>query len=329
MSEKYTETKTFDSDRPMTVLGVPGRLKARTICSKTMVGCWENQSWISERRTATVDGETVLMHAEIRFDDECHNGKNSFAITGHGWYDRFKARDWDFGGCCHEMIAQVFPELEPLIQWHLVSSDGPMHYIANTLHMAGDRDSWGRAKGEPSSWETRVQLGDWPITYPMGKAFREWMVAAIEHRRTSTASNPNRKMFAIEPVPYVKKNPGEYDFDPRYSFDDFTQVWHEAPFKTLREAEEFKEALVRVGDEGFKLVKIVTGYSEGKNRELAAARRAANWPEVTDEQLCLPKEELKALLEARLPALLEKFRAAVEGAGFLWSPEDYRRSEEG
>lgn len=195
MTMKYTETKTFDSDRPMTVLGVPGRLKARTVCSKTVVGCWEKQSWVSERRTATVDGEKVLMHAEIRFDDECHNGHNSFAITGHGWYDHFKARDWDFGGCCHEMIAEVFPELEPLIQWHLVSSDGPMHYIANTLYHASKRD-------------------------------------------------------------------------------------------------------------------------------LSAARATANWPEATDEQLCLPEPELKALLEERLPPLLAKFRADVEGAGFLWSPED-------
>ena len=323
MSEKYTETKTFDSDSPMTVLGVPGRLKARTICRKTVVGCWEQQAWISERRTATVDGEKVLMHAEIRFDDECHNGHNTFAITGHGWYDRFKAHDWDFGGCCHEMIAKVFPELEPLIQWHLVSSDGPMHYPANTLYLAGDRDSWGRAKGEPSSWDTRVQLGDWPITVGLSTAFMKWLLEATDHRLSTPASNPNRKLFQIVPVPYVKRNPGDHDFSPHYSFDDFTTVWHEAPFKCLREAEEFKAALDRVGDEGFALVRTVTAYSEGKNRELAAARSAARWPEATDEQLCLPREELKALLEARLPAMLEEFRAAVEGAGFLWSPEDY------
>lgn len=323
MTEKYTETKTFDSDSPMTVLGVPGRLKARTICYKTNVCCWEHQSWISERRTATVDGEKVLMHAEIRFDDECHNGHNTFSITGYGWHDHYKARDWDFGGCCHEMIAKVFPELEPLIRWHLVSSDGPTHYIANTLHFAGDLDSWGRAKGEPSSWETRVQLGDWPITMALSKAFIVWMQAAIEHRRTTRTSNPNRKLFQIVPVPYVKRNPGDHDFSPHYSFDDFTTVWHEAPFKSLREAEEFKAALDRVGDDGFKLVQIVTAYSEGKNRELAAARSASCWPEVTDEQLCLPREELKALLEARLPALTAQFRAAVTEAGFIWSPEDY------
>jgi hypothetical protein len=31
------------------------------------------------------------------------------------------------------------------------------------------------------------------------------------------------------------------------------------------------------------------------------------------------REELKAALEARLPALLADFRSAVEAAGFLWS----------
>jgi hypothetical protein len=42
------------------------------------------------------------------------------------------------------------------------------------------------------------------------------------------------------------------------------------------------------------------------------------WEDATDEQLCLPKEELKALLEARLPALIEEFRKDVEALGFVY-----------
>lgn len=98
MTEKYTETRTFDSDSAMSIFGVAGRLKRRTVCAKTKVGCWEHQNWVSERRTKTVDGEKLVMEVNIRFDDDCHNGHNSFAITADGWYDHYKSRDIDFGG---------------------------------------------------------------------------------------------------------------------------------------------------------------------------------------------------------------------------------------
>ena len=40
-------------------------------------------------------------------------------------------------GCCHNEVIKHFPELAQYIRWHLVSSDGPLHYIANTLHWLG------------------------------------------------------------------------------------------------------------------------------------------------------------------------------------------------
>jgi len=126
------------------LLGVPGKI---TRVPGTE-GRWEKQAWKSERRTAVVNGQKVLMVAEVRFDEDCRNGKNSFAITGHGWYDRYKSLDWDFGGCCHEKIEVVFPELANLIKWHLCDTDWPMHYIANTLYLAGDKDHYDLRKGE-------------------------------------------------------------------------------------------------------------------------------------------------------------------------------------
>lgn len=57
---------------------------------------------------------------------------------------------------------------------------------------------------------------------------------------------------------------------------------------------------------------------EGKERQLDAARACAIWPEATDEQLMLPKEDLKKLLDARLPKLLEDFRHIVESCGLKW-----------
>jgi hypothetical protein len=84
--------------------------------------------------------------SEVRHDDQCGNGQNSFSVTakiqrkdGRGaWKDHA-------GGCCHKEIAKHFPELAPLIKWHLTSTDGPMHYIANTVYHVlehGPKKAW-------------------------------------------------------------------------------------------------------------------------------------------------------------------------------------------
>lgn len=87
-------------------------------------------------------GERCEFTAEVRYDDECGNGHNSFAITGTIGSQRKRARDGGVlaGGCLHDEVAAHFPELAPLIKWHLCSSDGPMHYTANVLYLAGDRE---------------------------------------------------------------------------------------------------------------------------------------------------------------------------------------------
>lgn len=57
---------------------------------------------------------------------------------------------------------------------------------------------------------------------------------------------------------------------------------------------------------------------EGKERQLEQARRAAVWPDATDEELSAGKEELQAALLARLPALMLRFKAVVESLGFVY-----------
>jgi hypothetical protein len=94
--------------------------------------------------------------ARVRYDDECGNGHNTFSITGA--IDRKMALTrggvvevhWreESGGCIHDEIARHFPELKPLLKWHLCSSDGPLHYVANTVYLAGDRDCGGLRAGE-------------------------------------------------------------------------------------------------------------------------------------------------------------------------------------
>ena len=190
----------------------------------------------------------AVIQATVRFD-------NTFAITG----EVKTPTRWEAGGCLHEDIARKFPNLAPLIKWHLTSTDGPLHYLANTVFLAGDRDCWGLKKGE------RRQIINGRTGHP------GWELVGVVN--------------GVEVPHWDIPNTVDADVCP--------------------EAPTFKYApWCRVG--------------EGKERQLDAARRTAVWPEATDEQLSLPPEELKTLLKARHPALMQAFRADMEAFGFEW-----------
>lgn len=189
------------------IAGVAGRMADKLICKGrwTIPDLFRRQVWTSEARPAVGHDPDAVLTVSIRFDDQCRNGHHTFAITGTLRRAGIPGeRGWLAGGCLHDDIAATFPELAHLIRWHLVSTDGPLHYIASTVYFAGHRDAFGKAQGKP--------------------------------------------------------------------------------------------------------------------RELDKARAAAIWPEATDAELCAPAAELEAALIARLPALLERFRADVEAAGFRWAP---------
>lgn len=95
------------------------------------------------------NGDLYRIRAVVRYDDDCQNGYNSFAITGFQ-ERRAKNNHWygDCGGCLHDLIREHFPELAPFIKWHGMTPQGPSYYLDNTLWHAGDRDCWGLGKGE-------------------------------------------------------------------------------------------------------------------------------------------------------------------------------------
>lgn len=97
-------------------------------------------------------GANAAMTVTVRYDDQCGNGHNAFAITAE--VRRPRRSRIEAGGCMHAEIARLFPELAPYIKWHLVSSDGPMHYIANTVYMAGE--------GKPRDLNLARQAAVWP-----------------------------------------------------------------------------------------------------------------------------------------------------------------------
>jgi hypothetical protein len=82
-----------------------------------------------------------------------HNQAPHFTITGETQEQRHGRWADDSGGCIHDQIATHFPELAPLIKWHLFSvGKGPMHYIANAIYW------WEHAMGVrtfqyPHEWQ--------------------------------------------------------------------------------------------------------------------------------------------------------------------------------
>lgn len=212
-------------------------------------------------------GEDCQIIAIVRYDDECGNGHNTFSVTGeiagpvqyaenaHGSRRMIPDSRIRACGCIHDEIARAIPELAPYIKWHLCSSDGPMHYPANALYHAGDRDCWGLRKGEFRQHTSRGKQNNGVAGVP------NWVLKIPEDIKTDVYATDKPPPVTIEWQPYG-----------------------------------------------------MTG--EGKERDFAAARSCAIWPEATDEQLSSP--DLKQMLEARLPALMIEFRAAVESLGFTW-----------
>lgn len=247
------------AEKAHAINGVQGRMFALHVPpAPWKAGTFANQSWISESRSIKGYGKGAALTVHIRFDDGCRNGHNTFSITAEVREPGY--RDVRACGCMHDDIAKIFPELAPLIIWHLCSTDGPMHYIANTIYRAGDRDHNGLLKGE----KRQIRNGK------TGQL--AWQLVAIVDGEEV-------------PIYRLDKN---VDADIAPTAPDVRYVpW------------------CRIG--------------EGKSRELAHARSSACWPEATDEQLCLPKAELEALLTARLPALLVAMQRDIEAAGFLWS----------
>lgn len=295
------------------IRGIPARNFGATIGGKGYRDGTFTMQKISLSRPDPADSNLTI-RVQMRFDDQCRNGHNDFSITGE-IRDRRERRDGGIVacGCIHEDIARVFPELADLIQWHLCSTDGPMHYVANTVYMASDRDHRGKLAGEPWAWDEAIQFGANPIKHKVKAKFWQFLKDAAAH--------PGRDRFDFEVVEVSERKKdtigGKIEYYRKYTFGGFGVAWYECPFDTEGQAFDFLEAL-KNHDPQF--VKIPTLFSEGKARELDGARRAAIWPEATDADLMADKAELTVKLQARLPDLITRFRATMEELGFLWQP---------
>ncbi len=127
--------------------------------------------WVEYRENE----ERYRIRAFLRYEDRCGNGHSTFSITGETQWVQNNYWVEGSGGCIHEEIAKRLPHLSDLIKWHLVSSDGPMHYIANTLYHLSDKCSLGKRKGEPCIFCTCIQFDNSPITYEPSTRLLEYI----------------------------------------------------------------------------------------------------------------------------------------------------------
>lgn len=239
----------------------------------------------------------------LRYDDDCGNGRNSFGMTAD-IREKRKNGQWVeyMGGCCHEEIVKHFPEFKHLVKWHLCSSDGPMHYVANTVYHAGNKDYNGHLKGDTTGSDFVIYWGKSP--FPLN------LKSSEAKRLGDRIDKKGRHKPKIHQIAH--KNDGGYKFDDKFTFDK-SDKWWECPFDTYSMAVKAQCAIF-FGD--LRVEEITTGCSEGKERALFAARSCAIWPDATDEELT--SDGLKERLEARLPALLADFQDAMTDLGFTY-----------
>jgi len=248
-------------------------------------------------------GKRVDIVAEVKHAYDYSRGCNVFSITGIEYIAGHRvARAILSNGCIHEKIKKAFPELAPLIKWHMCSTKGPLHYLANSLYHSRDRDHAGVEIGAPVKYETTLAFADFPITF-------------VEQRKgfwTYLNSIDDFNNVEVIPVPYDGRD--KYDSSPCYSLtgyikDSIVYKWNKAPFGELKEAEEFLEALRRYD---YHYVKTPIVWCKAVEPDLEAARNYAIWPEAD------LKDFTKEKLEARLPGLLEEFRKDVESIGLTY-----------
>lgn len=264
---------------------------------------------IVKEKTRTGDLLTVKRHvkgeykikSEIRYDDRCGNGHKTFSITGE---IRF-ADGGGSSGCIHEDIAKYLPEYEKYIKWHLVSEDGPMQYVSNSMYVAGDKDCHSLRKGEEKiiSYKKAIFFNDVPLPYSVNNG--RYLVPYLE------SLNGDYSKLEVEEVSGTGSSGGVYT---RYGLKgQGVSSWHFLSFDTRQDCELFIKALQTCKVE-FVTVPDGIRIGEGKEPDLEAARHTAIWPEAELEDFTEEK------LLARLPKLMQEFYKDMEELGFDTTP---------
>ncbi len=97
----------------------------------------------------TISGQNDKCQFQFEIGWTCFQGQAPyFSITGETWELGKPRKERYSNGCGALTLGDYVPELAHLDKYHLVSTEQPMHYIANALYHASNRDHNGLLKGE-------------------------------------------------------------------------------------------------------------------------------------------------------------------------------------
>ena len=137
--------------------------------------------------------------ATVRYDDQCGNGHNYFSVT---------YAEVGLGGCCLKEVEKYFPELAKYIKWHLCSSDGPFHYVANTLHFASTKDCHGLEKGEKRQLKNgKTGLPAWHLV-ALDKNGNEVSLHELTHKTINSETQPE-ETYTLSYQPWCRIGEGK------------------------------------------------------------------------------------------------------------------------
>lgn len=240
-----------------------------------------------------VDGQKGRIKCEIRYNDECGNGHNSFSITGTVFSHPTSTRDqyWDRGGCIHDEIAKHFPEFKHLIKWHSMTSEAPLHYIANTLYHANESLKYNFTIDSKNKLVQSLHMFNVPADFLTNNdAYKSNLQKVFIDYDLNTEYQEYRR---------------DHDIDKRGLYDDYCL------YNYCLELESFLD-LNKDADINNYRIKKEKG-SEYREINLEYARSTAIAPDATLCQL-----QSKEWLEARLPQLQAAFITDIEALGFVY-----------
>ena len=249
----------------------------------------KNQERIRKGRNN--NGDDVIV--KIRYNDNYVKGHKTLTFTAkvheHG------KRKLISCGFCREDIAEAFPDLKPLLKWHLMCTDAPLNYISNTLYYSRDREDMSKPLGVPLKFNTFVKVGNSPIL--LKELATDWFKLMKKYAG---------QKLSYEPI-YHKKS---QIYSPKYVpvCEHNYKEWYQAPFDNKAEAEQWLKV---IEENDFQFVKVGAKFNEPIEPDIDGARRYAMWDDATLEQL-QSKEEL----EKRLPKLINDFYEVVTSLGF-------------
>lgn len=266
-----------------------------------------------DKKMKTIEGTAkngIQYRFKVGFDLEFARRNNQepyFSITGETWEAGKSKTERNSLGCGALTIGDYIPELAYLDKWHLCGTSTPMHYVANSMYHASDRDHNGLLKGEIQyKDEFSLKFSGFPFRFDIkGKELETALKNGFDFSGCEVAA-----------IPHINRKGETYKFSDHYSIKLASGTildndWYKCQFNEIEAANQMLEALKTVKFE-YSAVPTVYRVGEGKTPDLEAARSCAKWP---DAEL---SDFTKEKLTARLPKLLKQFKKDIKKAGFEW-----------